>query len=107
VAGAGSFPWKYRGYVDHKYLEVDRIWVPGDLAATTQLVARRMRYYPQGAVLVITTSQREEVNMLGTLPAGSLERWTVELNRSRDFQTIYRNGDVQVWQACGAKGATC
>jgi glycosyltransferase involved in cell wall biosynthesis/O-antigen/teichoic acid export membrane protein len=107
VAGAGSFPWKYRGYVDHKYLEVDRSWVPGDLAATTQLVARRMRYYPQGAVLVITTSQREEVNMLGILPAGSLEGLTLELDRSRDFQTIYRNGDVQVWQACGAKGATC
>ena len=107
VAGAGSFPWKYRGYADHKYREVDRSWVPGDLAATTQLVAQRMRYYPHGAVLVITTSQREEVNMLGTLPAGSLEGLTRELNRSREFQTIYRNRDVQVWQACGAKGATC
>ena len=107
VAGAGSFPWKYRGYADHKYLEVDRSWIPGDLAATTQLVAHRMRYYPHGAVLVITMSQREEVNMLGTLPAGSLEELTLELNRSREFQTIYRNRDVQVWQACGAKGATC
>jgi O-antigen/teichoic acid export membrane protein/glycosyltransferase involved in cell wall biosynthesis len=107
VAGAGSFPWKYTGYVDHKYLEVDRSWVPGDLAATAHLVAQRMRAYPGGAVFVITTSQREEVNLLGTLPARSLEGLTRALDLSREFQTIYRNRDVQIWQACGAKEATC
>jgi hypothetical protein len=107
VAGAGSFPWKYDGYVDHKYLEVDHAWVPDDLAATAQLIAQRMRTYPYGAVFVITTSQREEVNMLGTLPARSLEGLAREVNKSPEFQSIYRNRDVQVWQACGAKGATC
>jgi hypothetical protein len=107
VAGAGSFPWKNIGYVDHKYLEVDRSWVPGDLAATAHLIAQRMRYYPGGAVLVITTSQREEVDLLGTLPARSLMGLAREVNKSPEFQTIYRNRDVQVWQACGAKEATC
>jgi O-antigen/teichoic acid export membrane protein/glycosyltransferase involved in cell wall biosynthesis len=107
VAGAGSFPWKFTGYIDHKYLEVDRSWVPGDLAATAHLVAQRMRAYPGGAVLVITTSQREEVNMLGTLPARSLEALTRAVDQSREFQTIYRNRDVQIWQACGAQEATC
>jgi glycosyltransferase involved in cell wall biosynthesis/O-antigen/teichoic acid export membrane protein len=107
VAGAGSFPWKYEGYVNHKYVEMDRSWVPGDLAATTQLIAKRMRSAPGGAVLIITTSQREEVNMLGLLPAGSLGGLTRELDKSQAFQTIYRNRDAQVWQACGARGATC
>jgi glycosyltransferase involved in cell wall biosynthesis/O-antigen/teichoic acid export membrane protein len=107
VTGAGSFPWKYEGYVDHRYLEVDRSWVPGDLAATARLIAKRMRDYHGGAVLIITTSQREEVNMLGTLPARSLEGLTAELNKSGEFQTIYRNRDAQVWQACAAEGATC
>ncbi|MEP6664967.1 MAG: glycosyltransferase [Nocardioidaceae bacterium] len=107
VAGAGSFPWKYNGYIDHKYLEVDRSWVPDDLAATTRLVAQQMRAYPGGAVLVITTSQREEVNLLGTLPPGSLTALTRELIESREFRTIYRNRDVRVWEACGAKEATC
>jgi hypothetical protein len=107
VAGAGSFPWKYEGYANHKYLELSRSWVPGDLSATAHLVAERMRTYPDGAVLVITTSQREEVNMLGILPSHSLGNLAQVLDTSREFRSIYRNPDVQVWQACGAKGATC
>ncbi|MDQ1666368.1 MAG: hypothetical protein QOH75_2399 [Actinomycetota bacterium] len=107
VAGAGSFPWKFEGYTEHKSLEVDRAWVPNDLVGTAHLIALRMREYPTGAVFVITTSQREEANMLGTLPAGSLEGLTRVVNGSPEFRSIYRNRDVQVWQACGAKGATC
>jgi hypothetical protein len=107
VAGAGSFPWKYEAYADHKYLELSRSWVPGDLSATAHLVAERMRTYPDGAVLVITTSQRQEVNMLGILPSHSLGNLAQVLDTSREFRSIYRNPDVQVWQACGAKGATC
>jgi hypothetical protein len=70
-------------------------------------VAQQMRASPGGALFVLTTSQREEVNMLGTLPARSLEGIARVVNRSPEFESVYRNRDVQVWEACGATGATC
>lgn len=107
IAGSGSFPWRSEGYVEHKTGEVDRLWVPGDLPATADALGHKMRTAPFGAVLVITRSQMEAVDMLGLLPPGSLQQLAANLDKSSSFKAVYRNRDVDVWEACGSKGAPC
>jgi O-antigen/teichoic acid export membrane protein/glycosyltransferase involved in cell wall biosynthesis len=107
IAGSGSFPWRSQGYVEHKVTEVNRMWTPGDLPATTLALLHRMRAEPNGAALVITRSQMEASDMLGLLPTGSLQQLTARLDDSPSFRAVYHNSDVYIWQACGSKDAPC
>jgi hypothetical protein len=66
-----------------------------------------MRAAAGGAVLVITSSQEEATDMLGTFPTGALRDFAGYIDDSRDFRRVYSNSDVRVWQACGGKGSTC
>ena len=107
IAGSGSFPWRDQGYVKHKAVLLDRLWVNGQEARTATAVASAMRAAPGGAVLVITSSQQEAADMLGTFPIGALSSFANYVDDSREFERIYTNSDVRVWQACGGEGSTC
>ena len=91
----------------HKAVLLDRLWVNGQEARTATAVASAMRAAPGGAVLVITSSQQEAADMLGTFPIGALSSFANYVDDSREFERIYTNSDVRVWQACGGEGSTC
>lgn len=97
IAGSGSFPWRDQGYVKHKALLLDRLWVPNEQAKTATAVASAMRAAPAGAVLVITSSQEEATDMLGIFPPGALRSFADYVDDSREFRRVYTNSDVRVW----------
>jgi len=107
IAGSGSFPWRDQGYVEHKAVLLERMWVPGQQRQTASVVANQMKAAPEGALMVITSSQEEGTDMLGTFPAGSLRSFADYIDSSPAFDRVYSDSHVRVWQACGSKASTC
>jgi hypothetical protein len=52
--------------------------------------------YPR-AFLIITRSQKADVDALGMMPAGSLDGIEQSLLRSRKFQVTYGNEDAKIF----------
>jgi hypothetical protein len=58
----------------------------------------------RASYLIITQSQKADVDMMGWLPAGSLDRIERALERSRRFRVIYTNRDATIF-TLAPKGA--
>ncbi|MEA2254282.1 MAG: hypothetical protein QOG35_327 [Solirubrobacteraceae bacterium] len=108
MAWSGSLPWESHGYELHRFRLVasSPAWpqivglAPGS-AAQLSALARLMRSQPGGAYLVLTRSQKAEVDLTGLGPRGSLARVDAALRDSRRFRLLYDNGDGSVYALAG------
>ncbi|MDQ3669799.1 MAG: hypothetical protein M3377_05905 [Actinomycetota bacterium] len=104
VAGSANLPWKYRDYEEYDYatLTSTEAWsrmtaTSGSLTPVVQEAARLMRREPDSAYLIITRSQKAEVDLLGVGPPGSLDQLEDALAGSRNFRVVYATEDASIF----------
>ena len=110
IEGSRSYPTQFRNYEFFTYVPIDRepaeSWV-SIIDNPVEVLSRWMgnKEY-QRAYLIITRSQKADVNALGLMPAGSLDVIEQALLKSPKFQVIYGNADAKIFAlADNAKGA--
>jgi hypothetical protein len=105
-SAAWDWPLQARNYEDFRYEsftsfeESYREQIEKDPVNT---IAKEMANFPS-AYLIITDSQKADVNMTGIMPAGSLDRIQADLTTSGRFRVVYRNADAVVFTLAGAGG---
>lgn len=102
VDGTVNYPWAFKNYEEYTYLSLNEM-SPTDLASLSQdpigVLNRWMndRSY-SAAYLIITRSQKANVEMLGLLPPGLLDRIEQSLVHSAKFKLIYSNRDAKIFK---------
>ena len=106
VAGSENLPWKAQGYDRYEYEVVTELpaWAPvargaKDPSSVVADVARFMRKHPDGpAFLIVSRSQRRDLDLLGPAPPGSLARFERSVDRSERFRLVYENRHARIWK---------
>ena len=112
VAGVANLPWRHRDYdrYDYTILSREDFWTrmvedgdpsPAALAASTADVLRS-RESP--AYLIITRSQKAEIDLFGIGPRGSLALLEDGATMSSDFTVVYRNRDATIFTLASQAG---
>jgi hypothetical protein len=105
VDGTVNYPWGFKNYEAYTYLSLTEM-SPTELASLmsdpANILAGWMndRSYA-AAYLIITRSQKANVEMLGLLPPGLLVRIEQTLAHSPKFKLIYANGDAKIFKLAG------
>lgn len=101
IEGTGDYPARFRNYELYTYVPIDL----EPTEAKAQIIANPAsemqrwmgnRQYP-AAYIFITRSMMAEVNMVGSMPAGSLESITRKLMDSDKFKVLYSNQDAVIF----------
>jgi hypothetical protein len=101
VEGSRNYPTQFRNYENFTYVPIDRepqaSWGPvvADPAAVLSEWLANPRY--TDSYVLITRSQKIEVDTQGPMPAGSLESIESALRRSPEFQVALDTGDATVF----------
>ena len=107
VEGTRNYPGQFRNYERFTYVPIAR--EPADsqrrlLAHPAAVLAEWMRYGPHAdAFLIITRAQKAEVDELGAMPRGSLDRIERALLGSRQFTAVVHNRDAVVFRLAEAR----
>ncbi len=101
VEGSRSYPAQFRNYEFFTYVPIDREPPESQVNIIdnpVEVLSRWMdnKRYPR-AFLIITRSQKADVDALGMMPAGSLDGIEQSLLRSRKFQVTYGNEDAKIF----------
>jgi hypothetical protein len=101
IAGSWNLPWRAQAYEQYDYVVLDY----AD-ARTRELfrnvdvdgVARRMQTENgKSAYLIITRSEKAEVDLFSGLPEGTLDLLEQELKASNRFEMIFTNRDATIF----------
>jgi hypothetical protein len=97
LAATADLPWKFQDYARYEYRTVPNLPNSGggDLAKPVLTIMRQHRR--PGAYLIITRSQRADVEVRNTLPPGSLFRLENTLQRSPAVELVYANQDARIY----------
>jgi hypothetical protein len=92
-------PWRYAHYTDYTY---DGFPNEAGILATSDVHAvvdgmQKIRQQGHEAYLVISRSQKAELDLLTDLRAGSLDRMQVAITRSGAFDVRYQNADAAIY----------
>lgn len=100
IDGTRNYPW-YQNYEFYRYVPIAN--EPKEsraniMADPVQVLSRWMgNENDTAAFLIITRSQKSEVDMVGKMPAGSLERIEKALIQSARFKVLFANADATVF----------
>jgi len=101
VEGTENYPTLFRDYEYFKYVPIDREPVETRQTILDQPVEVLSRWmgnpdYP-AAYLIITRTQKEEIDTVGYIPRGSLDRIEQTLLESGQFEVLFRNRDAAIF----------
>ncbi len=105
-SAAWDWPLQVRNYENYQYESItsfEESYREQILKDPVDTIAKEMANFPS-AYLIITNSQKADVNMTGILPAGSLDRIQAALTGSGRFNVVYHNADAIVFTLAGAGG---
>lgn len=104
VAGTGDLPWKYRDYERHAYRSVVDMPAWSRAAQSSRRltplledVEQTMRSSHPPAYLIVSRSERAQVDQLGYGRPGSLARFEAAANASPRFRVVFRNADATIF----------
>ena len=105
IAGSGNLPWRYQGYEQFDYVHLlnEPFWQAtdprgADVSAVVRGLNRLIKSRaPQPGFLIITRSQKVEIDATGIAVPGSLERLERALSASPAFEQIYANEDARIF----------
>lgn len=101
IEGTWDWPAKYKNYEYYDYRSMNNLTEP-ERALLDQdpvdFLARLMQLSPHPEVyVIITRSQKAEVDMTGVMPAGSLARIEDALRQSELFSAVFTNADATIF----------
>jgi hypothetical protein len=101
VEGSRNYPTQFKNYENFTYVPIDRepeeSWRPiiADPAGVLSAWLRNPRYAE--SYVLITRSQKIEVDTQGSMPVGSLQSIESALRRSPEFRVAFDTGDATVF----------
>ena len=108
IDASANYPWAFTKYENYDYnslteltpAEQDRLWADpvGEMA---DMMGNRSY---AATYLILTRSQKANVEMLGLMPPGALDQLIQALRRSSQFQEIYRNADADIFTLASSAG---
>ncbi|HEX2979620.1 MAG TPA: hypothetical protein VHO48_05095 [Anaerolineaceae bacterium] len=101
IEGTRNYPTVYKNYEQYRFVTISREppeALQNMLANPVDTLARWMSdpKYPN-TFLILTRSQKAEVDAVGTMPAGSLARIEEAVRLSGQFEVVYFNGDATIY----------
>jgi hypothetical protein len=105
-SAAWDWPLQVRNYENYQYesfTSFEESYREQILKDPVDTIAKEMANFPS-AYLIITNSQKADVNMTGVMPAGSLDKVQAALTGSARFRVVYRNADAIVFTLAGEGG---
>lgn len=101
IEGTRNYPSLFRNYEFYTYVAIES--EPGEslegiIESPASVMVRWMensRY--SGAYLIVTRSMKAEIEMVGTMPPGSLEKIEASLVQSGKFRILYQNEDATIY----------
>lgn len=101
VEGARNYPILYRNYEFFTFVPINREPLENRLHLVDNAAEVLNRWMGDtrftAAYLLITTSQKAEIEMLGNLPSGALDRIEEQLHQSDEFIVLYENEDAVIF----------
>jgi len=97
VAATPDLPWKFQDYARYEYRTVPNLPNSGNGDLVKPVLAIMRQHRQPGAYLIVTRSQRADIEARSVLPPGSLERLENTLRRSPAVQLVYANRDAQIY----------
>jgi hypothetical protein len=102
VDGTVNYPWGFKNYEDYTYLSLTEM-SPTELSSLMKDPANILTRWMNdssysAAYLIITRSQKANVEMLGLLPPGLLDRIEQTLAHSPKFKLVYTNVDAKIFK---------
>lgn len=101
VEGARNYPVLYRNYEFFTFVPINREPRESRLYLVENPVEVLSRWMGDtrytAAYLLITTSQKAEIEMLGNMPSGSLDRIEEQLHQSEEFIVLFENEDAVIF----------
>jgi O-antigen/teichoic acid export membrane protein len=108
LGGWDGAPWQYKDYEKYQLVTLDN---PDLFEAASKedvnAIVKYLRSHARGNVYVLfTRSEKTTFNSMSGLPPGSLDEIEEKIAASGDFNLVYRNPDVQIYQFVGSGGTT-
>lgn len=107
IEGTRSYPTLFRDYEYHTHLALSREseeaqseFLEHPVETFTRWMSDTSRY--PAAYVIITRSQKAEVDMIGDMPVGSLDQMEQTLLQSPAFEVIYENEDARIFTLSNA-----
>lgn len=99
IAGSTNTAWRSTGYSTYHYATVTDFWIGHRTAAgvATAVADRMEQIGGTTSYLLLTRSQGEAIDLLGTLPAGSMTRFDQAVSSSPKFRLLWSNRDARIY----------
>ncbi|HSD84069.1 MAG TPA: hypothetical protein VLG46_09435, partial [Anaerolineae bacterium] len=110
IEGTRNYPTQFLHYENFTYVPIER--EPRDswqkVVADPVTVLKRWLDNDKYAAtyLILTRSQKNEVDELSPLPPGSIDKIEQALLKSPEFRIVYRNEDAVIFALARASGGT-
>ena len=106
VEGSRNYPSQFLNYEYFTYVPIDREPIESRMNVIEQPVEVLSRWLDNdqysATYLIITRSQKNAVEALGTLPPGSLDNLEQSLRESSEFEILFSNQDAAIYILSGA-----
>ncbi|MCB9098839.1 MAG: hypothetical protein H6632_04805 [Anaerolineales bacterium] len=101
IEGSRNYPSRFHNYEYFTYVAISREPDDSLMNVVNQPIKTLSRWMDNpdytAAYLIITRSQKMEVDSLGEMPLGSLDKIEQALTRSPQFQVIFENQDAKIF----------
>lgn len=101
IEGTPNYPSRFKNYEIFSYVAISREPAAGRIHLIGSPVETLSRWMSNDAYsrtyLIITRSQKAEVDALGVMPPGSLDKVEQALKHSPEFKVIFSNRDASIF----------
>jgi hypothetical protein len=109
IEGTDNYPSRFKNYELFSYATIDNEPTADKLYLIDHPVETLLNWMSDdrysATYLIITRSQKAEVDVLGVMPPGSLDKIEQALKQSPEFKVIYSNKDASIFVLSNHQGA--
>jgi hypothetical protein len=108
IEGTSNYPSRFKNYEIFSYISIaseptsDKLYLIDHPVETLSRWMSNDSY--SASYLIITRSQKAEVDALGVMPRGSLDKIEQALEQSPEFKVIYFNEDASIFVLINSRG---
>ncbi|MBV8086635.1 MAG: hypothetical protein JO247_17670 [Chloroflexi bacterium] len=102
-------PAQYKDYTKFQFMDIPNVVQDLQNDDAAAVVASMQQLAPASGApsyLLVTRSQKAQVDMFSGLSAGSLDRLQIALERAPGLETVFKNGDTELFELAPTSGGS-